>query len=304
MNKKLTIDIILKFLEIKNNNIVNRNQYISNFSSLVNAKKGDFTFCSISGLEIISTVKSSTASLILCPLKLKSKLSGQKNIIFVDNPRLTFIRCLTKFYSYKLPKGIDSTAIVKTKKIGKNVSIGPFCYVAKDVIIGDNVTIYGNVYIYDQTKIGNNIIIHASTVIGSDGFGFALNEKNEYEKFIHIGGVEIHDNVEIGASNCIDKGTLQNTIIGKGTKTDNLVHIAHNVRIGKNCLLTAGVTTSGSCNIGDNVYIGTAATLRDWINVGKNSFIGIGSVVVKDVPDGITVMGIPAKPYKKTKLTH
>ena len=124
MNKKLTIDIILKFLEIKHNNIVNRNQCISNFSSFIDAKKGDFTFCTISDQEAISTIKFSKASLILCHSKLESKLRRQKNIIFVDNPKLTFIRCLAKFYSYKLPKGIDLTAIVKTKKIGKNKEAG------------------------------------------------------------------------------------------------------------------------------------------------------------------------------------
>jgi len=296
-SKQISINLILQFLKIKNHNI--KNKKIMKFAPFDSATNEDITFLNENDKTAILKLKSSKASLIICSKKLEKKISYSKNIIFVENPRLEFIRCLNEFFPKFNNEGIDSTSIVKTKKIGKNVSIGPFSYISKEVSIGDDVEIFGNVYIYDNTKIGNNVTIHAGTVIGSDGFGFEKNKNGSYEKFPHIGGVEIHDNVEIGATNCIDRGTLQNTVIGRGTKTDNLVHIAHNVHIGKNCLLTAGVTTSGSCKIGDDVYIGTAATIRDWIKIGRNSFIGIGSLVVKNVPSGITVMGSPAKPYKK-----
>jgi UDP-3-O-[3-hydroxymyristoyl] glucosamine N-acyltransferase len=144
-----------------------------------------------------------------------------------------------------------------------------------------------------------NIIVHATAVIGADGFGYERNEKGELEKFPSIGGVIIEDNVEIGACTCIDRGTLGDTIIREGCKIDNLVHIAHNVEIGKHSIIVAHATICGSAQIGEYCWIGPHAVIRDKVTVGNRVMVGMGAVVTKDVPDGVTVMGVPAREVEK-----
>ena len=280
-----------------------KNDKIYNFKPILAAKKGDVTFCSLSGTEGKNLVTKSKASLIICPLDLKNKIKKKNaSIIFVDNPRLWFVKCMEKFSNKESRlKGKHSNAVILTKKIGKNVYIGPFTYIGKNVVIGDNSIVHSNVSIYQNTIIGKNVSIDSGTVIGADGFGFERNKSKELEKFPHIGNVEIQDDVEIGANVCIDRGTLENTIIGKGTKIDNLVHIAHNVKIGKNCVVVAQSLVAGSCVMEDNSYIAMSATIREKIKIGKNSFVGMGSVVTKDVKKNSTVFGVPAKVYKSKK---
>lgn len=198
-------------------------------------------------------------------------------------------------------EGIHPTAVIESKISGKNVYIGPFVYIGKNVTIGNNCKINSNVSIYGNTVIGNNVIVDSCTVIGADGFGFEKNNSGKWEKFPHIGGVEIHDDVEIGANTCIDRGTLENTVIGKGTKIDNLVHIAHNVTIGTNCVVIAQSLIAGSCVIEDNAYIAMSVCVRNGIKIGKNSVVGMGAVVTKNVSPNITVFGVPAKPIKTSK---
>ncbi len=147
-------------------------------------------------------------------------------------------------------------------------------------------------------KIGKNVIVKQGAVIGTDGFGFERCVKRLI-RFPSLGGIVIGDNVEIGADTCIDRGTLGDTVIGDGTKIDNLVHIGHNAKIGKHCLIVANVLIGGSAVIGDECFIGASAVIRDGIKIGKRAFVGMGAVVVKDVAEGETVVGNPAKPIKK-----
>lgn len=299
--KKLTIKDVINFLNSKNHKIISSNsQTIENFNSINSSIKGELTFCSVTGKEGMKLIKNSKASLILCPIELKDKFpSTKKNLIFTENPRLEFIKCMKKFVNFKIPLGIDDSAVVRTKKIGKNVYIGPLSYIAKNVIIGDNTKIDGNVFIYDNVKIGKNVIIHAASVIGTDGFGYERTQEMKLEKFPHIGGVKIMDDVEIGSNSCIDKGTLHNTIIGSGTKIDNLVHIAHNVKIGKNCAIIANSFIGGSCIIEDDVHVAMSVTVRDKIKIGKQAFIGMGSVVIKNVNEKEIIVGNPGRSIKK-----
>ena len=138
-----------------------------------------------------------------------------------------------------------------------------------------------------------------NTTIGGTGFGYEKNTDGEFELFPHIGGVRIEKNVDIGANTCIDRGTLGNTIIGAGSKIDNLVHIAHNVKIGRNCAIIAHSMIGGSTVINDNCWVAPSACVRDGISIGSNSIIGLGSVVVKPIPDNEVWAGNPARKFEK-----
>ena len=146
-----------------------------------------------------------------------------------------------------------------------------------------------------------NVLIHSGTVVGCDGYGFA-NEEGKHQKIPQIGGVEIGDNVEIGANCAIDRGTIGNTVIDKGSKLDNLVHIAHNVKIGKNCLLTAQTAVAGSSVIGDHVAFGGKASVAGHLTIGSKTQLAAKSGVTKSLEGGQTYAGMPArKIFEKNK---
>jgi UDP-3-O-[3-hydroxymyristoyl] glucosamine N-acyltransferase len=151
----------------------------------------------------------------------------------------------------------------------------------------------------DCVKFGKNTCIKKGAVVGESGFGFERDEDGAPVRFPHIGGVVLGDDVEIGSNSCVDRGALTDTVIGDRTKIDNLVHIAHNVRIGSDCLIAAGATICGSAHIGDGVWIGPGAVISDYVKVGDGASVTIGSVVVKDVPPHTTVTGYFAIDHKK-----
>jgi UDP-3-O-[3-hydroxymyristoyl] glucosamine N-acyltransferase len=255
------------------------------------------TFCAISGVDALSIITATRAGVVLCkeePL-LDIWQGNKKTIIFVKNPRLAFIHLVRNFFAEVITYGIDPHASVDPEStILQPIRIGPYSIVGK-CSIGEGTIISAHVYIHSNTRIGRNVVIDTGTVIGGEGFGFERNESGILERFPHIGGVDIGSDVEIGANSCIDRGTLGNTIIGEGTKINNLVHIAHNAKIGQHVVIAAQVNISGSTTIDDYAWIGPGATLRDGIRVGAHSTIGMGSVVVGDVAPGTTVYGVPAR---------
>jgi UDP-3-O-[3-hydroxymyristoyl] glucosamine N-acyltransferase len=156
---------------------------------------------------------------------------------------------------------------------------------------------------HEWKKVDNIIsditYIHPTAVIGRDGFGYVRNEGGGLEKMPHAGNVIIEDGVNIGAQTCIDRAVVGSTIIGTGTKIDNLVHVAHGVKIGKWCLIVAGVVIGGSAEIGDGCYLGMGCLIKNKIKIGKNVTVGMGAVVLRDIPDGETWVGNPARKLEK-----
>lgn len=222
-----------------------------------------------------------------------------KTFILVDDPRLIFARCM-KFFIPIPKKGIDKeTSIGKNFISGKDIFIGPNTTIGDDVEIGDNTQIYYGVQIYDNVKIGKNVIIHSGVVLGADGFSHLRNKEGKLEKFPQLGKVIIEDDVEIGANTCVDRATMKDTIIGKGTRIDNLTHIGHNVKIGNDCFIVAQVFFGGSVIVGDRCWIAPCVCIRDGIRIGNDVLIGMGAVVTKDVEDNDVVIGVPAKSIKK-----
>lgn len=216
--------------------------------------------------------------------------SSGTNLLPSPAPRLDFIRALAwldaqvGFRSDSRPAEIDPTA-----RIGRNVVI------EEDCVIGAGVSIEPNAVILRGTRIGARSRIRANATIGSDGFGFERLPDGQVLRFVHLGGVEIGTDVEIGANACIARGTLSDTIIEDGAKIDNLVHIAHNVRVGRGAFVIAGAEVSGGCVIGPGAWIGPNACVLEKVNIGAGAMVGLGATVIRHVPDGEIHAGNPAK---------
>jgi UDP-3-O-[3-hydroxymyristoyl] glucosamine N-acyltransferase len=172
--------------------------------------------------------------------------------------------------------------------------------IGRDCQISDDVCLHPNVVIYANSQIGHRVTIHAGTVIGSDGYGYVLDE-GRHRKMLQVGNVIIHDDVEIGANAAIDRGALGSTVIGQGTKIDNLVHIAHNVAVGRNCIIMGQVGFAGSTHLGDYCVVASQSGIAGHLKLGNHATVGAKSGVMRDVPDGGTVLGIPAAPDKQAK---
>ena len=281
---------------------------VNGITPLNNANPQDLAFCSSEGDEAVMSISRSRAGVIFCKKSVELLLSPiqkkrqQQCLIFLENPRLTVMRIIKLIYKEQKKEsiGVSPKAVVsKTAKIGENCSIGEYSVIGNNCEIGDNTTIYDRVSILQNTRIGRNCIIQPGVVIGADGFAYERHpETMELERFPHIGGVEIRDDVEI-CSNCsIARGSLSDTIIGNGTKLDALVHVAHNVEIGKNCALTGGVIIGGSTIIGDTCWFGLNSTLKHKIKIGNKVIVGSGASVIGNIEDEDIVAGVPAKSIK------
>ena len=219
----------------------------------------------------------------------------EKCLVLVREPRLTYIRLLQSFFVEKPHYGIHDTALVHPDaEIDAEVYVGPYAVLGR-CKVGQGSWLDGFCKIGDGTIIGRNVKIHSGVVIGKDGFGYSKNERGVLERFPHLGGVIIEDDVEIGANSCVDRGTLGNTILRQGVKIDNLVHVAHNVVIGRNSAVVAQSMIGGSVSIGDNAWIAPSVCMRDGVSVGDGAFIGLGALITKDVPPREVWAGVPAK---------
>ncbi len=275
------------------------------------AEEGDISFAWSGSLK--EDISASRASVLVVPKGIK-RLQTDKTLIRVRDPRRALTLFLKRFFKteHSLPPGVHELAFVEGDVslgddvrvgpftyIGKGASIGartviyPFVFIGKDVKIGEDCVIYSMVSIREGTEIGNRVVIHSGAVIGSDGYGFIPEEKG-IEKIPQVGIVVIEDDVEIGANVTIDRATIGETRIGKGTKIDNLVQIAHNVTIGENVLIAALCGIAGSARIGNGVMMGGQAGVSDHVDVGDRSVVAGRSGITKSIPPGSFVSGFPA----------
>jgi len=196
-----------------------------------------------------------------------------------------------------------NVVIGENTRIGDNANVGANCVIGKDIEIGRKTYIYPNVTLYDHVVIGSNVCIHAGTVIGADGFGYIPKDGKIY-KVPQMRKVIIEDDVEIGSNTCIDRGTFIDTVIGKGTKIDNLVQIAHNVKLDRNVLLAAQVGIAGSTTVGENTMMGGQVGVADHATIGKNVKLAAKSGVSGRVKDNSVLFGYPSRDSQETKRLY
>ncbi len=284
--------------------------------------------------KFIETLPHTKAKVALVPLGVSIE---NLTTIEVERPKLAMMKILHLFYiPPDAHSGVHPSAIIHPdSKLGKDVSIGPNVVIGRGAVIGDNTKILANVYVGkfseigkncllypgvyvgDCIEIGNNVIIHNGASIGADGYSFVtetpsnveaakqsgqINDETKQQKIYKVpslGAVTISDDVEIGANSAIDRGTIENTFIGKGTKIDNLVQIGHNCIIGENCLIISQAGVSGSVKLGDRVVLAGQAGIVDHLEIGSDSIIMAKSGVTKTLPNKSIVMGTPAIPRKE-----
>ncbi|MHC4187290.1 MAG: UDP-3-O-(3-hydroxymyristoyl)glucosamine N-acyltransferase [Planctomycetota bacterium] len=284
---------------------------ICSINAIASAGQNDVTF--VTDEKFIPELEKSKAAAVIVNKPIKVLDMPQLIVKNVDQALIKTLSIFAPELKKPVP-GIDPTAVVaKDAKIGKNVSIGPRvvidenaeiqdnsvlkagCVVGENSKVGKDCRIDSNVVIYHNCIIGSNCIIQANTTIGSTGYGYAQID-GQHHLIPHNGGVKIEDFVEIGANCCVDRAKFGNTIIGAGTKIDNLVQIGHNVIIGKCCLIIAQVALAGSAKIGDGVVMAGHSGVADNVEVGDRVVIGAKSAVMKSVEAGQVVLGIPARP--------
>lgn len=284
---------------------------ITGVSGISEAKEGDITFAA--SKKYLRDISDCRASCLMVKEPVPDVRIAQ---LKVSNPYLAFAQLLGHFYVKPVKfSGVSKSAHVSdTAKIGDNVSVLPFAYISDGVSVGDGCVIYPNVFIGENTiignqctihsnvtlrenlKIGNRVIIHAGTVIGSDGFGYVF-EQGSYYKIPQVGGVIVGDDVEIGSNVSVDRATTGNTVIGNGTKIDNLSQIAHNVQIGSNSIIIAQVGIGGSSEIGEYVTLAGQVGVSDHTRVDPGTMIGAQSGVMGHVAKG-AYSGSPAIPHR------
>jgi len=288
---------------------------LTGFAPADAAKPGDLTFAEKE--SYFAAAEQSQAAAILVPAGFNST---QKVLIRVANPRIAVARLLPVFFPPdQHPAGIHPSAtITASAQVDPTAHIGPGCVVGervrigaravlmggnnigRDSQIGDDSCLFPNVVVYARTQIGKRVTIHASTVIGSDGYGYVFDE-GRHRKMLQVGNVIIHDDVEIGANAAIDRAALGSTVIGQGSKIDNLVHVAHNVVLGKHCLVMGQAGFAGSTRLGDYCVIAAQAGIAGHLKLGNQATVGAKSGVMRDIPDKGTVLGIPAVPDRQAK---
>ncbi len=288
---------------------------LTGFATADAARPGDLTFAETE--EFFTAAENSAATAIIAG---KNASSARKIVIRVASPRIAFAKALAVFFPEPgFAAGIHPSAVVAaTAQVDPTAHVGPHCVVGDrvrlgarvvlqagnsvgaDSLLGDEVNLFPNVTVYPRTQIGKRVRIHAGSVIGADGFGYVL-DGGFHRKVPQIGTVVIGDDVEIGANVTVDRGALGATVIGRGTKIDNLVQLAHNVQIGEHCIIIAQAGIAGSSKLGNYVILAGQAGVAGHLKIGSQVTIGGQAGVMTDIPDGEKWLGSPAQPDKDFK---
>lgn len=288
---------------------------LSGFAPANSAQPGDLTFAEKE--SYFAAAEQSQASAILVP---EGFTSTTKTLIQVKNARIAMARLLPVFYPVEqYAAGVHPSAIIDatakvdaTAHIGPNVVIGPDVrigarsvllggnHIGRGTQLGDDVTLHPGVIIYSRCKLGHRVSVHSGTIIGADGFGYSFDE-GKHRKILQVGDVVIGNDVEIGANSAIDRGALGSTEIGEGTKLDNFVHLAHNVKVGKHSIIMGQVGIAGSTTVGDYTVVASQTGIAGHLAIGSQVTIGAKSGIMRDIPDKSKVLGVPAVADKQTK---
>jgi UDP-3-O-[3-hydroxymyristoyl] glucosamine N-acyltransferase len=293
---------------------------ITGVASLEQAQPGDLIF--VQDEQHLEQALASQAGAVIAG-EFAASSAGRKPLLIAAHPRLAFATAAALLHPPKtyrpgihetavlhylaklaVPVSIDAGAVIEANAvIGERTHIGAGCYVGEGVVIGDDCDLYPRVVIYPGTKLGRRVIVHAGAVLGSDGFGFVRDQVyGRYQKFPQIGELEIGDYVEIGANCTIDRGALDKTVIGAGTKLDNLVHIGHNTTVGANVVIAAQTGVSGSCEIKESVVVGGQVGIGDHATIESGAILGSGSGVLSHKTvrgKGVVFWGRPARPLRQ-----
>jgi UDP-3-O-[3-hydroxymyristoyl] glucosamine N-acyltransferase len=276
----------------------------------------------VASAKYLPRAAASRAGCVVLPAGLT--LAG-RTVLRAENPKLVFARAAALLVDERaIAEGMHSTAVVSTQaRLGAGVSVGAFtvievgveigagtqigagCFIGRGVRIGQQCRLNPRVTLYAGARLGERVILHSGVVIGSDGFGYVRTAEGS-AKFPQVGGVEIADDVEIGANSCVDRGSLGTTRIGRGVKIDNLVQVGHNVEIGEHTIIAAQTGISGSCRIGKNVLIGGQVGIADGCTIEDGAVLGAqaGIPTGKTIRAGLTVWGTPARPLDKFKQQY
>jgi UDP-3-O-[3-hydroxymyristoyl] glucosamine N-acyltransferase len=288
---------------------------LTGFAAADRARAGDLTFAEKDTYFAAAEASAAAAILVSGPFT-----SATKVVIRVANARVAAARVLPLFFPpEEFAAGIHPSATVApTAQIDPTAHIGPHCvigagvkigartallggnHVAHDSQLGDDVRLFPHVVVYAHTQIGHRTAIHAGTVIGSDGYGYVFDQ-GRHVKILQVGNVVIGDDVEIGSNTSIDRAALGSTVIGSGTKIDNLVHVAHNVVFGQHCLIMGQCGFAGSTQFGDYCVIASQSGVAGHLKIGRQVTVGAKSGVMRDIGDKETVLGFPAAPDKQAK---
>lgn len=291
------------------------NAPLSGFAMVDKAQSGDLTFAETQ--EYFAAAEQGAATAIIAG---KEFSSTTKTVIRVANPRVAFAKAVALFFPEpQFAAGVHPSAVVAPSAqvdpsahigpnciIGERVKIGANCvlqagnFIGDDSVLGNDTRLFPNVTIYTRSQIGKRVRIHSGTVIGSDGFGYVF-DSGFHRKVPQIGNVVIGDDVEIGSNVSVDRAALGSTIIGKGTKIDNLVQVAHNVEIGENCILCSQVGIAGSAKLGNYCVLAGQVGIAGHLKIGNQVTIGSKAGVMHNIPDGQQWLGIPAQPDKQAK---
>lgn len=296
----------------------NADTCITGVAGLHNIREGDIIF--IESEKWLPLALQSPAAAVIAPKSTQAlrSASASKPALLTENPRLTFAKVVETFaVSRQMTPGVHPTAVVgEGVVLGRNVAIGAHAYVGRGCRIGDNAIIHPHAFVGENVRIGEDsvifpfaclhqevvvgkrVIVYSGAIIGSDGFGYVEDpETRRHHKIPQIGTVILEDDVEVGANTTIDRATLDATIIGEGTKIDNLVQIGHNCRIGKHCIIAAQTGICGSTVIGDHVMLLGQSGVQGHVTIGEGALVGGRGGVISDVPPGAKVSGYPAGPH-------